>query len=121
MRKLFSLPACWGDLGLPEPSSICDTELATSRNIGESLYTFIFNQSLPFAEVSSAQLHRKLLTGKLKAEEFSSLASALRETFGHSLRLAVDFALVKVASSWLTTLPLQEHGFVCISLPSWMF
>jgi len=32
-------------------------------------------------EVSSAQLHRKLSTGKSKAEEFSSLSLALRETF----------------------------------------
>jgi len=33
MRKLFSLPACLGGLSLPEPSSLCDTELSASRNI----------------------------------------------------------------------------------------
>ena len=61
--------------------------------------------------MSSAQLHRKLLTGKRKAEEFSSLCSALHENFDESLRYAVDFASVKGASSWLTALPLLEHGF----------
>jgi len=64
MRKLFSLPARLGGLGLPEPSS--DTELSTSRNICESLCNFITDCSLPFSEVSSAQLHRKLLIGKWK-------------------------------------------------------
>jgi len=111
MRKLFSLPARLGGLGLPEPSSLCDIELSASRNICEPLCNSISNRSLPFAEVSSAQLHRKLLTGKRKAEEFSSLSSALRENFDESLRYAVDFASVKGASSWLTALPLQVHGF----------
>ena len=54
------------------------------------------------------------MTGKLKAD---SLSSALRETFDHSLRCAVDFASVKGASSWLTTLPL---GLLYISLLSCM-
>ena len=37
---------------------------------------------------------------------------ALRETFDHCLQCAVEvFASVKGASSWLTTLPQQEHGF----------
>jgi len=58
-----------------------------------------------------AQLHRKLLTDKRKTEEIFSLSSALHENFEESLQCAVDFASVKGASSWLTTLPLQEHKF----------
>jgi len=111
MRKLFSLPVHLGDLGLPEPSSLCDTKLSASCNICEPLCNFISDCSLPFAEVSSAQLHRKLLTGKQKTEELSSLSSALCENFDESLQCAVDFASVKGVSSWLTALPLQEHGF----------
>ena len=38
IRKLFYLPARWDDLGLPEPSSICDSEFAASRIICESFY-----------------------------------------------------------------------------------
>ena len=111
MHKLFSLLACWGGLGLPEPSALCDTEFAASLNICEPLCNFIADRSLHFAEVSSAQLHRKSLIGKFKAEMHSSLSSSLRENFDASLQCAVDFASVKGASSWLTALPLQEHGF----------
>jgi len=111
LRKLFSLPARWGGLGLPVPSLICATELAASHNICEPLCDFISNRSLSFAEVSSDQLQRKSLICKSKAETYSTLSSALREDFDQSLRCAVDFASVKGASSWLTALPLQEHGF----------
>jgi len=59
------------------------------------------------------------LTGKRKTEEFPYLSSALRENFDESLQCGVDFASVK--GVWLTTLPLQEHGFAfCISQLSWM-
>ena len=61
--------------------------------------------------MSSSQLHRKSLVCKSKAENYSSLSSALCEEFDQSLRCAVDFALVKGASSWLTALHLPEHGF----------
>ena len=91
LHKLFSLPARWGGLGLPVPSLTYVTEhkyLTTSV----SLCDFISNRSLSFAEMSSSQLHRKSLICKTKAENYSSLSSALREEFDRSLRCAVDFA-----------------------------
>jgi len=39
------------------------------------------------------------------------MSSFLREKFEAFLQCAMDFASVKGAFSWLTALPLQEHGF----------
>jgi len=111
MWKLFSLPAHWGGLDLPEPSALCDIEFAASHNICEPLCNFIADRSLHFAKVSSAQLHRKSLIGKTKAKMYSSLSSSPRENFDASLQCALDYASVKGASSSLTALPLQEHSF----------
>ena len=108
MRKLFSLPACQGGLGLPDPSLICTIEFAASHNICESLRNFISDRSLSFSEVSSSQFHRKFLICKSKAEEFSSLPSALRENFDQSLQCAMDFASVKVASSYFMPYPYKN-------------
>jgi len=120
LRKLFSLSAHWGGLGLPVLSLIWATELAASHNICEPLCDFISNKSLSFAEVPSSQLYRKSLICKLKAENYSSLSSALCEDFDQSLRCSVDFASVKGASSWLTALPFQEHWFALYKSASWM-
>ena len=51
---------------------------------------------------------------KSKAEGYSALSLSLHENFEPSLQCAVDFASVKGACSWLTTLPLQEYGFVLL-------
>ena len=105
----FSAFLLYGVLGLPEPSSICDSEFAASRNICEPLCDFICTLSLSFAEVSSSQLNRKSLIHKSKAEGYSALS--LCENFEPSLQSAIDFASVKGASSWLIALPLLEYGF----------
>ena len=106
--QAFSLPACQGGLGLPDPSLICTIEFAASHNICESLRNFISDRSLSFSEVSSSQFHRKFLICKSKAEEFSSLPSALRENFDQSLQCAMDFASVKVASSYFMPYPYKN-------------
>ena len=61
-------------------------------NICEPLCDFMSNRSLYFAEISSSQLHRKSLICKLKAENYSSLSSALHENFDRSLWCTADFA-----------------------------
>ena len=85
--KLFCLPARWGGLGLPEPSSICDSEFAASCNICEPLCDYICTPSLSFAEVSSSQLNRKSLIQKSKAEGYSALCLSLHENFEPSFSL----------------------------------
>ena len=90
MHKLFSLPARWGGLSLPEPSALCDTEFAASLNICEPLCNFIAHRSLHFGKVSSAQLYSKSLIRKSNAEMHSSLYSSLYENFDASLQCAVD-------------------------------
>ena len=68
----------------------------------------LFLIGLSFSEVSSSQFHRKFLICKSKAEEFSSLPSVLRENFDQSLQCAMDFASVKVASSYFMPYPYKN-------------
>ena len=48
---------------------------------------------------------------KAKLDTYSKTSSELRQQLEPTLRRAVELASVKGASNWLTTLPLNEHGF----------
>ena len=47
-----------------------------------------------------------------KFRSYSDHHSELRQRLEPSLQHAVELATVRGASNWLTTLPLNEHGFV---------
>ena len=109
-RLLFALPARWGGLGIFVPTR-CVSELAASRDVTEPLSQCILNHDLSFVEAVASQQARKALLRKAKPEHCSTQFAELYQQLGPSLRRAMDLATVRGASSWLTTLPLSEHGF----------
>ena len=110
-RLLFALPARWGGLGIFVPTRRCVSELAASRDVTEPLSQCILNHDLSFVEAVASQQARKALLRKAKSEHCSTQFAELYLQLGPSLRRAMDLATVRGASSWLTTLPLSEHGF----------
>ena len=109
-QLLFALPARWGGLGIFVPTR-CVSELAASRDVTEPLSQCILNHDLSFVEAVASQQARKALLRKAKSEHCSTQFAELYQQLGPSLRHAIDLATVRGASSWLTTLPLSEHGF----------
>ena len=67
--------------------------------------------SKSFIEATSFQKSRKFSVRKAKLDTYSKTSSELRQQLEPTLQCAVELASVKGASNWLTTLPLNEHGF----------
>ena len=62
-------------------------------------------------EAISFQQSRKFCVRKAKLDTYSKTSSELRQQLEPTLQRAVELSSVKGASNWLTTLPLNEHGF----------
>ena len=65
------------------------------------------DQSYPY-EVLADQINLK---NTIRVTRHQLEAEKVRESITPSLQLAMDLPREKGASSWLTTLPLEEHGF----------
>ena len=85
--------------------------MAVSCDVTEPLSQCILNHDLSFVEAVASQHARKALLRKAKSEHCSTQFAELYQQLGPSLKRAMDLATVRGASSWLTTLPLSEHGF----------
>ena len=58
------------------------------------------------------QIIRNSRIQSARQPHYSTTLSSICANLNHSLQLAVDLATTKGASSWLSALPLAEHGFV---------
>ena len=89
-----------------------DHEFDYSRQISGPLISCILRQDTSYSpEVLNAQLTAKSEVGRQRRENLNSSSSSLYNTLPQDLKRAVDLATEKGASSWLSTLPIQEHGF----------
>ena len=102
---LFALPARLGGLGIRIPSKTADSELQSSLLITSSLKDHILDQDREYGYDIVATISR--LNRERSVREINDLYSQLPD----SLQRAVDLAKEKGASTWLTVLPLTDHGF----------
>ena len=81
--------------------------------------SLILHHDLLYSEVKAIQLSQKSSVRSLKQEYYSKCSTDLRHHLDSLLRLALDLAVEKGASTWLTALPLDEYGFALhyINLP----
>ena len=109
-RELYSLPARSRGLGISLFSEKTYNELENSLSIAVSLVALIITQdtSLPYAdEIKEAS---KIIT-KRKTEQLTNNSSKTEVNLGPNTKTAIIQAKEKGDSSWLTLLPLTEHGF----------
>ena len=111
IRKLFALPPRYGGLGIINPTLIAAEEYSASCHIAEPLSQFILDRGINSAIVKTEQLSRKSAIRNSKSSNYSDRSSSLRTHLDPSSQRALDLASAKGASNWLTTRPLQEHGF----------
>ena len=110
-RLLLSLPAKKGGLAIPIFSATADSEFSRSRAATEQLIEHINNQDST-AQVDSELLkHSKRDIIKAREEHSEAIQEQLRAKMSPEQLRANDLAMLKGASSWLTTLPLKSENY----------
>ena len=111
-RNLLALPARFGGLALTNPTQATANEFCTSTKITEDLTHAIIQQDPEYTSATVAkQLEVKREINKLKRNQEKEAADQLREGLPQSLQRSMLLAQEKGASSWLTSLPIEEFGF----------
>ena len=109
---LFALPARLGGLGIRFPCRNADKELQSSLFVTSSLTDHILDQDKKYGQdIIDEQLQNKATIGGQNKERGLTEADDLYNQLPDSLQRAVALAREKGASTWLTVLPLTEHGF----------
>ena len=109
-RDLLALPCRLGGLGIINPTKISSIQHHNSEKITKPLVEMIIQQKqLCPSDVwmNMKSLKEEIL--KEKRAHYDKTADDIE--LDDSLRRCVDLAKEKGASIWLTTLPLEKHGF----------
>ena len=111
-RALLALPIRLGGLGIVDPQSVSGSEFAASEKITSPLVAQILLHELSFdAGVLDAQCLAKsdVVASKRQAQE--GKAVSVCDALPANLKRIVSLSGDKGASSWLSALPVEEHGF----------
>ena len=111
-RELFGLPARLGGLALSNPAQCAATEFSASVKITGPLINAILEQNSSYSyDVIAGQMTAKTEIASIKRNKWNEAAENLKKMLSNSLQRAMDLAQEKGASSWLTSLPIEEFGF----------
>ena len=112
LTRLFALPARLGGLGIKIPSMASEREYLSSIQATSALTNKILLQTDKYSEDTLiAQLHAKSLIRSNNSSYNSNTVKSICSLLPQSLNKAVSLAQEQGASTWLTVLPLEEHGF----------
>eukprot|EP00731_Ephydatia_muelleri_P001468 Em0001g1468a len=108
-RLLLSLPPRLGGLGFTIPTNMSAIEFDASTTVTKPLYDLILQKKTHYPlSVIEAQIQAKKQLHQSKQQQTQDTAANLLPQSSHrSMVLTQE----KGASSWLTTLPISEHGF----------
>ena len=109
---LFALPKRLGGLRISIPSRAAADELQSSLLVTSTLRDHILSQDPQYGpDIISKQLELKKSVRERNHAKSLAEANQISETLPNQLQSALDLAKEKGASTWLTALPLAEHGF----------
>jgi hypothetical protein len=108
-RKLLSLPTRYGGLNIVNPVEEVSLQLDEYRKITVPLKKMIIELSDSYRKPDLCEVKAKLR--QQKANHNASKAKIIRESLPATKQRTMDLLNEKGASSWLTVLPLKEHGF----------
>ena len=109
--ELFVLPARLGGLGIRLPSKNADREHNSSLLVTSMLKDHILNQSKDYSYVIMRDQYNKANISKQNSERCKEEADRICAQLPPNLQKAMMLAMEKGTSTWLTVLPLAEHGF----------
>ena len=111
-RQLISLPSRLGGLGIINPCVTSAFQYDASQRVTGPLVSLILEQDSQFTVgVLNEQLALKQEIHLENRHRTADLAASLHPLLPIELQRAREVACLKGASSWLTVLPLDEHGF----------
>ena len=105
------MPSCLGGLGIIDPCVTSAFQYDASQRV-TPLVSLILEQDSQFTVgVLNEQLALKQEIHLENRHRTEDLAASLHPLLPTELQRARELACLKGASSWLTVLPLDEHGF----------
>ena len=108
----MALPTRLGGLGILNPVQQATKQHTISHNITAPLVNQISEQSTVFSmEALEEQYRAKCIAVQDGRRALASYAEDLYATLPNSLKKAVEIAKESGASTWLTALPMEDHGF----------
>ena len=112
-RDLLALPARLGGIGIIDPTQLTASHYTTSRNVSAPLISLILQQSTSYpAYCKELQRKAKSDAYQAKRQHETTCANDLFNKIPHNQQRALEASKEKGASSWLSSLPIAEHGFV---------
>ena len=111
-RALLALPLRLGGLGIADPQTISDFEFAASERVTSPLVGLILKQDMSFGcHVVDAQHLAKAEVIASKCQAAEERAASVCDSLPSDLKCMISLLSEKGASSWLSALPVEEHGF----------
>ena len=112
IRRIFSLPAKHGGMGILDITETSDMEYSNSIKSTHALTEAIYNQQESFSDNSEeqARIHKAITYSR--DEYFKIQKNIIVQNLPPQTRRQLDLISEKGASSWLTSLPLKEYGFL---------
>ena len=111
-RDLFALPARLGGLSLNNPVMSCNHEFTSSVDVTAPLATLILLQQPDLTpDTIHDQQRAKARARKTRRQHHSNTAVELKTQLPRHLQRAMELGSEKGASSWLSALPIEDHGF----------
>ena len=109
---MLALPARLGGLGILDPCRTSALHYSTCETISAPLVRLILDQSETYApEIKEAQARMRNNARKFHRQYEARTANDLKEDLSTKLQKALTICSEKGASSWLSALPISEHGF----------
>lgn len=111
-RLLLALPARLGGIAVTNPASDTDLIFTASNKIAGPLKDAILSNTKEYSyETWAGQMDAKTDVHRLRRLQSDQRAADLKQNLSDPLKRSLDLASEKGASSWLTTLPIEEYGF----------
>lgn len=111
-RDVIGLPARLGGLGIDNPVQLAPRCCDFSRSVTAPLVQSITEQSFFFStDVAAAQTSAKSRMLRLQRQFLQDTANSVLDHASPALKRCILYAQQKGASSWLSALPIEKHGF----------
>ena len=111
-RNLLALPARLGGIGVSNPATDTQSIFSASTRISEPLKDAILAKVPVYSyDMWANQVAARSKVHKLRRQQSEQQSETLKQILPDSQKRAMELASEKGASTWLTTLPVEEFGF----------
>ena len=118
-RRLLSLPTKLGGLGNPIFAELAEIEYANSLMITKTLQANICNQTVQYDTEAANTTNMKIKIRKEKIQRNRAELSKINEQLDENQKRLILLNQENGASTWLTTLPLKDEGYILNKQQFW--